>query len=69
MQDEHLHRLHASATRLMIMSVIPERSGSADEAERKLQEQYNEIDYAQSAIYVKIMADYFKKEMKEQSKR
>jgi hypothetical protein len=35
MQKEHLQRLHASATKLMIMSVIPERPKSADSADRK----------------------------------
>lgn len=45
MQQEHLQRMHASATKLMIMSVIPERPYSADSATRAAREYVKEIDY------------------------
>ena len=51
MQQEHLKRLHASATKLMIMSVIPERPYSADSATRALREYQREIDYFQSSMH------------------
>jgi hypothetical protein len=61
MQKEHLQRLHGSATKLMIMSVIPERPKSADSADRKRQEYYNEIDYTGSSMYVEVLKRKFKK--------
>lgn len=38
MQKEHVQRLQASATRLMVLSVLPKRPGSADSAGRRMQE-------------------------------
>lgn len=45
MQQEHLQRMHASATKLMIMSVVPERPYSADSATRALKQYQKDIDY------------------------
>ena len=45
----------------MIMSVIPERPKSADSADRKRQEYYNEIDYKGSTMYVEVLKRKFKK--------
>ena len=46
-----MKRMHASATKLMIMSVIPERPYSADSATRALREYQREIDYFQSPMH------------------
>ena len=51
MQQEHLQRMHASATKLMIMSVIPERPYSADTATRELKQYQRDIDYFQTTIH------------------
>ena len=61
MQKEHLDRLHASATKLMIMSVVPARPKSADSADRKQKEYYQEIDYTGSSMYGEILKKKFKK--------
>ena len=45
----------------MIMSVIPERPKSADSADRRLKEYYNEIDYTGSSMYGDILKKKFKK--------
>jgi hypothetical protein len=55
MQEEHLKRLHASATKLMIMSVIPERPASADSAERARRVYMKEIDYSASLMHQEVM--------------
>lgn len=51
MQHEHLQRMHASATKLMIMSVVPERPLSADTATKALRAYQKEIDFYSSAIH------------------
>jgi len=43
--------MHASATKLMIMSVIPERPYSADSATRALQQYQKEIDYYSTQMH------------------
>ena len=43
--------MHASATKLMIMSVIPERPYSADSATRALQQYQKEIDYYSTPMH------------------
>ena len=51
MQQEHLQRMHASATKLMIMSVIPERPISADSATRALRQYQKDIDYFSTTMH------------------
>lgn len=51
MQHEHLLRMHASATKLMIMSVVPERPYSADSATKALKAYQKEIDYFASPLH------------------
>ena len=43
--------MHASATKLMIMSVIPERPISADRATRALRQYQKEIDYHKTSMH------------------
>ena len=43
--------MHASATKLMIMSVIPERPYSADSATRALKMYQAEIDYVDGMLH------------------
>jgi len=45
----------------MIMSVVPARPKSADSAEQKLKEYYQEIDYTGSSMYGEILKKKFKK--------
>lgn len=61
MQREHMERLHASACRLMIMSVLPKRPGSADSATRKRIEYMQEIDWTRSHMYNDIMTKKYRK--------
>ena len=51
MQAEHLQKMHASATKLMIMSVIPERPYSADSHTRALRAYQKEIDFFKSTMH------------------
>ena len=51
MQQEHLQKMHASATKLMIMSVVPERPYSADSTARALKAYKKDIDYFASTIH------------------
>ena len=51
MQLEHLNNLHASAQKLMIMSVIPERPTSADSAKEAFQRYCKDIDFYESKIH------------------
>ena len=51
MQREHLQKMHASATKLMIMSVIPERPYSADSTTRALWSYQKDIDYFKSTMH------------------
>jgi len=48
----------------MIMSVIPERPKSADSADRRQKEYYQEIDYTGSSMYGEILKKKFKKMLK-----
>ena len=43
--------MHASATKLMIMSVIPERPVSADSATRALRQYQKDIDYFETSMH------------------
>ena len=43
--------MHASATKLMIMSVVPERPYSADSATRALREFQKDIDFHKSTLH------------------
>ena len=45
----------------MIMSVVPARPKSADSADRKQKEYYQEIDYTGSSMYGEILKKKFKK--------
>ena len=51
MQEEHLQRLHASATKLMIMKIVPDRPGSADSATREFERYKKDIDFFSSTIH------------------
>ena len=51
MHEEHLKRMHASATKLMIMSIVPERPISADSATRALREYQKDIDYFSTIMH------------------
>ena len=62
-----MNRLHASATKLMIMSVIPERPKSADSADRLREEYYREIDYTGSTMYSDVLKRKFKKMLKDKA--
>ena len=55
MQEEHLKRMHQSHTKLMVMSVIPERPYSADSATRALHAYQKEIDYAGSEMHTEAI--------------
>lgn len=48
----------------MIMSVVPVRQKSADSAERRQKEYYEEIDYTGSSMYGEILKKKFKKMLK-----
>ena len=51
MQQEHLQRMHASATKLMIMKVVPERPYSADSATKAFNAYVKDIDFHGSNIH------------------
>ena len=51
MQHEHLQRMHASATKLMIMKVVPERPYSADSATKAFQAYVRDIDFHGSMVH------------------
>ena len=51
MQQEHLQRMHASATKLMIMKVIPERPYSADSATKAFNAYVKDIDFHGSMVH------------------
>ena len=55
MHNEHMQRLHQSATKLMIMSVIPERPKSVDSAEDARKAFLREIDYTGSVMYTEVL--------------
>ena len=49
---EHLERLHGSATRLMIMRVVPDRPFSADSATKAFEAYIKDIDFFGSGLHV-----------------
>ena len=55
MQEEHMKRMHASATKLMIMKVVPERPYSADSATKAYQAYIKEIDFFSSMIHTEAI--------------
>ena len=64
MQEEHLKRMHQSHTKLMVMSVIPERPYSADSATRALHAYTKEIDFTGTELHVEAQARRAKIEAK-----
>ena len=65
-----MKRMHNSHTKLMIMSVVPERPISADSATRALRAYQKDIDYFSSALHEKAKEQREKlKQRKLRSKR
>ena len=64
MHNEHLQRLHQSATKLMIMSIIPERPKSVDSAEEARKTYLKEIDLSGSVMFAEVLRRKSLKEAK-----
>jgi len=52
---EHLQRLHGSATKLMVMRVVPDRPMSGDSAAKAWQSYMKDIDFYSSTMHAEAL--------------